>query len=61
MMITYDVTAIFTDYNEGEKVEVSTTFYNVNCAEMVEIMDTLSRGSRYCKFTVNVNRESKNV
>lgn len=60
MMITYDVTAIFTDYNEG-KVEVSTTFYNVNCAEMVEIMDTLSRGSRYCKFTVNVNRESKNV
>lgn len=60
-MIAYDVTATFTDYRDGERIEFSTTFYDVDYAEMVDIMDVLSRGSRYCKFTVEVKRESKNV
>jgi hypothetical protein len=60
-MIKYDVTATFVDYKDGERAEFSTTFYDVDCSDMVDIMDTLSRGSRYCKFTVDVKRESKDV
>ena len=61
MKIKYDVTATFVDYIDGERAEYSTTFYDVDCCDMVEIMNTLTRGSRYCKFIVNVKRESEDV